>query len=260
MVGPTLITGGSGLIGRWVRRQWPDDLGDLVGPGRDEIDLLDHGGPRRLLERYRPTRIVHLAWCASGTPGYRHAADNERWVTATLELVTASDASGATLWVTGTGADDDPTDPDRYVAAKHQLRRDLAEWVVKGQIGWLRPFHVFDPEAARPKLLADVRDSVLSGEPLWLQSPEARHDFVHAADVGAAITQVVQYDLRGFVDIGTGTLTSVGDFVNCLGARWRAAREHPGAEHHGHAEPVADTSRLRATGWRPHRTEEFLTK
>jgi nucleoside-diphosphate-sugar epimerase len=101
---------------------------------------------------------------------------------------------------------------------------------------------------------------VLSGEPVELKSPGARHDFVHAADVGAAITQVVQYDLRGVVDIGTGTLTSVGDLVTRLGARWQAAQGHPDAEHPNHAEPVADTSRLRATGWQPHRTEEFLTQ
>lgn len=260
MVGPTLITGGSGLIGRWVGRQWPDDLGELVAPRSDEMDLLDHGGPRRLLERYRPTRVVHLAWCASGTAGYRHTPDNQRWVRATLELVAASDALSATVWVTGTGADDDATNPDRYVAAKHELRRCLAESVAEGRVGWLRPFHVFDPDAARPQLLADVEASVLSGEPVELRSPEARHDFVHAADVGTAIAHVVHYDLRGIVDIGTGTLTSVGDFVSRLGARWRAAQGHPDAEQHSRLEPVADTSRLRAAGWRPHRTEEFLTK
>lgn len=260
MVGPSLITGGSGLIGRWVRHHWPEALGELVAPGRDEIDLLADGGPRRLLERYRPSRVIHLAWCASGTPGYREAPDNHRWVKATVELVAATDAVGATLWVTGTGADDDATNPDGYVAAKHELRQALAESVSQCHLGWMRPFHVFDPVAVRPQLVAHVRRYADSGRPVELQTPGARHDFVHAADVGVAVAHIVQYDLRGVVDIGTGTLTSVGDFVTHLGARWWAAQDGPGADHRGRVEHAADTSRLRATGWRPRRSEEFWTK
>lgn len=258
MAGPTLITGGSGLIGRWVRCQWPATLGELASPGQGEFDLLAHGGPQRMIEQHRPTRVIHLAWCASGTAGYRQSPNNERWLAATLELVRACDEMGVLLWLTGTGADEDATGHDRYVAAKHELRRNLSEALEQRRTGWLRPFHVFDPDAARPRLMADVLVALASGRPVDLQSPSAKHDFVHAADVGAAVTHVLQHDLRGVIDVGTGTLISVGEFVTRLGAKWRAAR--PGDELARRQESVADNSRLCATGWLPYRTKEFLTK
>jgi nucleoside-diphosphate-sugar epimerase len=218
VAGPTLITGASGLIGSWVGRRWTAADGELITVDHHTVDLLAHGTPAALVRRIEPARIVHLAWSASGTPGYRQAPDNAAWVRATLELVTAADEAGARMWVTGTAVDADRDPSDRYATAKRELRAALRESVDRGRLGWFRPFYVFDPAVGRPALVAAATAARESGVPVTLRTPHSKHDFVHAADVGSAIVTAVQHDIRGNVDIGSGTVRTVVDLVVALGA------------------------------------------
>lgn len=259
MVGSTLITGGGGLLGRWVQHHWHVDgtLGELVAPDRQECDMLLAGNPTELISRYRPDRVIHLAWCASGTRGYRSSADNDRWVTATLELARVCQATDTTVWFTGTGLDNEDTNPDVYVAAKYRLRQQLATPLAEGSAGWLRPFYVFDDVAGRPGLVADALLARDEGRSVILRSPFAAHDFIHASDVGAAIVHVVRAGLLGTIDVGTGLRTTVEQLVTRLGARWQAT-DDCAPQTLGTPDPVADAQALRSAGWQPHRTEEFL--
>ena len=95
MAAVALITGASGLIGQHVlRAMGRRGLGaDAVDHQRD--DLLAPGVPTALVERVQPAVVVHLAWVASGTPGYRDSPDNERWLRASLELARPAAPPGA---------------------------------------------------------------------------------------------------------------------------------------------------------------------
>jgi nucleoside-diphosphate-sugar epimerase len=259
MAGPTLITGATGLIGVWVRRSWTAEDGSLVEVDHRTHDLLEPGVPSDIVRRIRPARVLHLAWTASGTPGYRTATDHAAWVRATMELVAATDEIGARTWVTGTAVDTDPEATDPYTTAKRELRTALSESVDAGRLGWLRPFYVFDPGAGRPALVADAATALESGVPVVLRAPAASHDFVHAADVGSAVVTAVRHHLQGIVEIGSGTLHSPADVVEALGAAWAPweGGEQAGGvvAHHG---LVAESQELRAAGWRPRSTEEFF--
>lgn len=256
-----LITGSTGLIGERVVDLWP--RGDLepVCLDRSRDDLLVPGAPSALVAQHRPAVVVHLAWCASGTPGYRHAPDNARWVAASLELAAAARAVGAQLLVTGTALDDGSGDTsdspeDAYAAAKRRLRRELAPGVQRGEITWLRPFYVVSPHAGRPQVVDDAVRAARAGVPVELRTPTSAHDFVHVDDVARAVLTCLQQPLRGTVDIGTGIARTVAQLVTALGSRFTVSGGTiPDVPHH---HQVADPVALTAAGWRPISTEELF--
>lgn len=67
--GPLLVTGGSGMLGRALRRLCPD----AVFISSHECDLRDRGQVVRLFDRIRPTQVIHLAARVGGVKA------NTRW-------------------------------------------------------------------------------------------------------------------------------------------------------------------------------------
>jgi nucleoside-diphosphate-sugar epimerase len=252
-----LITGASGLIGRHVMEQW--DVAGLRAEAVDRAldDLLEPGVATALVERTRPAVVVHLAWAASGTPGYRHSPDNDRWVRATLELVRACDAAGAALVVTGTSLDKELAPADAYAASKVRLWNELGPAVGAGALTWVRPYYVIDPERRRPALVEAALTAQEQGSPVVLRTPDSAHDFIHAADVGSAIVLAVREELRGELPIGCGRLRRVCDLVAALGIPWESGAD-PAAAPESHLEEVADSRRLRERGWTPARTDALF--
>jgi nucleoside-diphosphate-sugar epimerase len=252
-----LITGASGLIGTHVLEQWDIDglRAEAIDHARD--DLLVPGVPSALVQRVRPALVVHLAWAASGTPGYRHSADNERWVEASLELVRACREAGVALVATGTSLDRTTAPSDAYAASKVRLWRELEPEVAAGALTWVRPYYVFDPDRRRPALIDHALAAQAAGSPVVLRTPDSEHDFVHAADVGRAIVATVRHGLRGEVPVGSGRLRRVCDLVAALGVEWAAADDRETSTA-GHVGEVADTRRLRELGWTPARTDELF--
>lgn len=256
MATTALITGAGGLIGSWVIRHWDFSITALP-IRRADIDLLVPGTPTALVEAVKPDHVVHLAWCASGSAGYRHSKDNHRWLNATLELHRACLNTGARLWATGTIVDLDPDPSDAYALAKSALREELSEAIATGGVGWLRPHYVFDELAARPALVAHALEAKARQQTVELQTPHSVHDFIHASDVGRAIVGAIGHDLTGELPIGSGTKHSVSDLVTCLGVPWRAP-ESVSQNPASHVGSGADVSRLTNIDWTPIRTEEFF--
>jgi nucleoside-diphosphate-sugar epimerase len=252
-----LITGASGLIGKHVLERWDLDGLDAEPVNHARDDLLLPGVPTALVERVRPAVVVHLAWSASGTPDYRHAADNERWVRASLELAAACREVGSAFVATGTSLDKATAPGDAYASSKVQLWRELEPAVAEGDITWARPYYVIDPERRRPALIEHALSAQAVGVPVVLRTPDSEHDFVHASDVGHAIVLAVRNELRGEVPIGSGRLRRVCDLVAALGVPWERAADQagPGASH---LSDVADIRRLLELGWAPTRTDELF--
>lgn len=257
MAGLALITGASGLLGRHVLRHWTSPLQPRP-VDRATHDLLVPGTLTSLVEKEKPDLVLHLAWVASGTPGYREAAVNDAWVAATLEAHQTCTAIGAHFIGTGTGLDTTRA-MDRYGHAKQVVRSSLAAAIDSGQITWLRPFYVFDVERGRPEVVAAALHARASAREVPLRTPHSSHDFVHVSDVGRAISLVIERQLTGPVDIGSGVRRKVHELVEALGVSWRPDEpDGPHAPQASHAHAAADTSVLRAEGWYPMDTEEFF--
>lgn len=255
MADPVLITGATGLLGSWVVRHWPRTEPPLHVVRREDADLLAPGAAAALVRSVRPGAVVHLAWVASGTPGYRGSADNDRWVAASLELHAACAELGVPLWATGTVVDDEPDPADAYTAAKVALRRELEPAIAAGTIGWLRPAYVFDEAAGRPAVVAAALAARAEGAPVTLQTPDIAHDFVHASDVGAAVVAAVRNGCTGYLPVGSGRVRRVADLVTALGVAWRRGADAPAVSH---TEAPAAIGWLHDLGWHPTTTEEFF--
>lgn len=254
MAARALITGASGLIGRHLLEEWSlDDLRPEPLPRGH--DLLVPGTAQEVVSSREPSVVVHLAWCSSGTPGYRHHPDNARWVDASIELRDACLGHRIPFVAMGTVVDGDPGRDD-YSRSKAALRQRLARAIDDAAVTWLRPHYVFDPVGGRPALVAEGVAARQQGRPAVLRSPDARHDFIHVVDVARAIVTALGHRLTGSVDIGSGRTRRARDLVERLGAPWVAS---PGADDGvQHDEHAADVTRLREAGWTPTATEVFF--
>lgn len=257
VVAPVLITGASGLLGRHTLANWPAAIPFVVA-SRSKYDLLSPGTFTRAMEEIRPSAVLHLAWCASSTPGFRTHRDNQKWRDATRAAFEACQANSVWMIALGTAVDDETGgNLDAYTAAKQGLRQDLSSAIDTGQLAWLRPFYVVDPDVPSPRLLRDAQAAQEAGQPVRLSSPEARHDFVHAADVGRAIVTALVNGLPGSIDIGSGQLHSVAELVHAVGARWVHT---PDSTEMAHSDHPANIAPLSACGWRPTETERLFSR
>jgi nucleoside-diphosphate-sugar epimerase len=253
------MTGATGLIGSRVA----DALrasGEIVTTiGRSEVDALEPGALAAHVAALAPDVLLHLAWTAGGTVGYRDSDENACWRAISREVAMQCLGNGTRFIGTGTVLDDPglPADSlDAYARAKRELREDLSEALATDQATWIRPFYVFDPSTGRPELLRAARAAAMAGRAVELTTPDAVHDFVHLSDVVEAILRTISMGLTGVVDIGSGTVHTVADLVSRAGYRWTRADS---VEHQRlHEDLVADTRKLSAAGWSPDETRRFF--
>lgn len=244
-----LITGAGGLIGRRV-------VSELAAPhetiviGRPEHDLLTPGAFENIIEAASPDAVLHLAWVASSTPGYRSHPDNVRWVDATIAAARRAGELGIRFIGVGTPLDTEPA-IDAYTASKAATRSALSAEIDGGQLSWLRPFYVFDEVTPSPAVLRAALAAKEEGLPVELATPEARHDFIHVEDVASAIRHVLESGITGLIDVGSGVPHTVAELVEAHGARWVRSAEVPRVAG---SESTADLGPLSAVGWLPTRT------
>jgi nucleoside-diphosphate-sugar epimerase len=252
-----LISGAEGLIGRYclplLRASDAHVLPvEQVVPG---VDLLTPGALEAVVDACEPDVVLHLAWVASSTSGYRNHPDNPRWLQATAEW--AGLCMDRSVWFVGTGtvAEVDPPGVDAYTAAKVGIWGRLAFDVEDNRMTWLRPHYVFDPHVGRPEAMAEINSAIAGHRTPALRSPQSAHDFIHVRDVASAVALVIGEGMRGLVPVGSGRLHTVAELARAAGA--------PGFEHAEaprRADPLhtADTTRLTESGWRPRWTEEYF--
>ncbi|HWF26590.1 MAG TPA: NAD(P)-dependent oxidoreductase [Solirubrobacteraceae bacterium] len=279
--GSTLITGASGFVGAPA-------LGHLVGAGHDvhalstrpqppidgvtwhQGDLLQAGAAEALVASMRPERLLHLAWYAE--PGrFWDSPENLRWVEATLRLLRAfADTGGRRAVLAGTCAeyewsaggvcseDETPLRPATlYGASKDATRRVARAFAETAgfELAWGRIFFLYGPREPPQRLLPLVTKALLSGEPARVTEGTQVRDFMHVDDVARAFVEVLDSEIRGAVNIASGTGVELRELVQLAGAAaGRPELIELGAIPQRPGEPavlVADIDRLHRIGFRP---------
>jgi nucleoside-diphosphate-sugar epimerase len=284
-----LLTGASGLIGSHapaaLRERGFEVHALTSGELREadaesgvaawhHADLLDPAAAHDLIERVRPTHLLHLAWYAEHGLFWR-SIENVRWVEASLRLLRAfAEAQGERAVLVGTCAEYDwsaggrfteeasPLAPATlYGTSKHALRTIAAAMCEQQRVelAWGRVFFLFGPHEHPERLVPSVARAVLAGHPAPCSHGRQLRDFLYSADVADAFAALLDSEVSGAVNIGSGEPTSIGELVRSVGAAAGDARlirlgELP-ARQEEPAELVADVGRLREeVGWTPRLT------
>jgi len=234
-----------------------------------KVDLLDDKQTKALIKKVRPTHLLHLAWYAE--PGkYWESVKNFHWVKASLSLFEAFVAEGGErIIVAGSCAEyawndsyykEDETllkPTTVYGNCKHALQLMLSAYAVQENISctWGRVFSIYGPEEDNRRLVSSVVNGILRSKDVKCSNGSLVRDYLHVNDVSAAFIALLNSDVNGPVNIGSGTGVALRDLVEKIERK---------INNYGHlivsdnaintTEPpvmIADTNRIKSTGWTP---------
>jgi nucleoside-diphosphate-sugar epimerase len=263
-----LVTGAAGNLGTRVVAQLSARhdvvaLRRVGGDGFVECDLANTSAMAAIVDEHRPEAVVHLAWFAKH-PAYWTSLENLASAAQSLELLRIAAGAGCRRFVgAGTCAEYDwshvrlvegvtPCVPRTlYGAAK--LGVCLAgERMTAMSFAWARYGFLFGPGDGR--LISTAIAALRAGEDFRSSAGEQVRDFLHLDDAASATVAILESDLVGPVNVGSGEATSVRAVVETIAAlAGGAGRPQFGASSQEPPELVLDTSRL-ASIWRAPRT------
>jgi nucleoside-diphosphate-sugar epimerase len=194
--------------------------------------LLDETQRRNLIETVRPTHLVHLAWYTEHGKFWT-APENLRWLQASIGLVKAfADSGGKRAVFAGTCAEYDWTigacsdavpgyirPATLYGACKASLFQAAERFCQQAgvSLAWGRIFFPYGPHESPARLVPSVIRSLLAGREAACSSGEQVRDFLHAADVAGAFVALLESEVKGAVNIGSGEGVALKDVVATIG-------------------------------------------
>lgn len=286
-----LLTGASGFIGRHcigpllaagyevhaVTSRAPQVLGQVLGAAAQppqalwhHADLLDAAQVLELMERVRPTHLLHFAWIVE--PGvYWTSPHNLRWVGASLELLRCfRQCGGERAVVSGTCAEYDwahgyctegvtPLAPATlYGTCKDALQKMTMSYAAQSGLSaaWGRIFLPYGPHEYPNRLVPSVIQSLLRGEEARASHGEQLRDFLFVQDVADAFVALLESEVPGPVNIASGDPVRLRHVVEEVGRQiGRPELVRLGAIASPRGDPpllVGDVRRLRdEVGWQP---------
>jgi nucleoside-diphosphate-sugar epimerase len=287
-----LVTGAGGFIGRWsvppllaagfevhavagrgAGRALPEQL---TGAIVHNADLLDAATVEALIDRVRPSHLLHFAWIAK--PGiYWTSPENYQWVDAGVHLLQRFAAAGGRRAVmAGTAAEYDwsrvsvcderasplagvpgaPITP--YAECKVAMQRAMVRVAAEHGLStaWGRIFFQFGPDEDAHRLVSSVIVNLLRGREAPCSHGRQIRSFLHVADVGAAFAALLQSAVEGPVNVGSESPLALADLLQRIGLQiGRPELVKLGARDAPPGEPpllIPDVGRLQGeVGWRP---------
>lgn len=258
-----LITGAGGFIGRRCVVLAKARGFDVHTFDRRACDLLTDD-VKPLLARVKPTHLLHLAWVT--TPGeYWTSPLNARWAEASYKLVDAFVASGGKRIVTaGTCAEYDwsagrcvegktpLSEASPYARAKHAVRQHMDNLGLNA--AWARVFFAYGPGEPPQRLVSSTIAHLLAGETAACSAGTHRRDFIHVDDAADAMVRLLDSDVCGPINVGSGEAPTIRNIVETIGEIIGRANllQFDTAPIKEPPLVVADTARLReAIGFTP---------
>ena len=283
-----LLTGASGFLGRQclsalARRadviHAVSRSGDIDELADAEIhqyhaDLLDQQQVTELLERVKPTHLLHCAWYA--VPGrYWEAPENRQWVRASEHLFRSFAAVGGQRAVgVGSCAEYDwsfercleystPLNPaSTYGTCKLQLGTFLEEFGNKTGVAtaWGRLFFLYGPHERAERFVPSIINPILRGERARCSHGEHVRDYIYVKDAADAFVSLLASSVTGAVNIASGNAVTLREIAETIGAKLGRPDLVTFAETEttGARQIAAETARLnKQVGWSPGYTLDF---
>ena len=276
-----LLTGASGFIGSHCIEPLLDkDLELHCVSSRDRsststeiwhrADLLDESEIKALVEKVRPSHLLHLAWFAE--PGTVNDTRNFLWTQSGLALVHAFGACGGQrLLIGGTCLEYDwnhgycsetrtPRVTDSlYGCCKNSLFEMVSRYasITNLSFAWARLFFLYGPRENPMRLVPHVINSLLAGETARCSSGDQIRDYLYVQDAANGLVDLLMSDAQGDFNIASNSPISLRQIVEHIGEKMDrldlielgaiAKRENDAPL------VVADTRKISsAIGWQPN--------
>ena len=261
-----LITGANGFIGQYVVSL----LGKKyeICPLTGNIFNMDID---RYIQALRPKYLIHLAWITG--PGYRDSFDNARFVQKGIEMYEAFYKYGGRRAVyVGTEQEyrryERPlkeTDPIEPVSFYAECKADLGKILVQNSLRqgkgfvWGRLFFIYGAGEKPMRLMPSIIQGLLRDQEVTCSCERYIRDYIYAADAASAIAACLLSDYIGYVNIGGGRRTTIGEIADVakkiIGGNGNIGfRSHEECGQFPHIQ--ADISVLKSLGWKQKYTLE----
>lgn len=212
MMDTVLVTGGDGWIGKFCVKileergyhvvkwtKWYNSFN--LAP----IIMLNH----------QPKYLLHLAWDV--TPNlFWHNPKNVEWFKRSISLVTEFSKCGTRVVVAGTCAENTNT---LYGKCKKSLRDILWEYsyITGLELGWGSIFYPYGPYERPEKFIPSTIIKLLGNEKVIVNHPNQMIDFIHIEDVAGALVALMESDVSGIFDIGSGDMRTLKRVSQLIG-------------------------------------------
>lgn len=274
-----LVTGGNGFLGQACVNALLEAGHSVLSLSRSArapegaipiaCDLLDHDAMRAAVRVADAECLIHAAWEADARARW-NSPTNLDWVSSSFALARSfAEAGGKRFVFVGSCAEYDWSQPI-LAEATTPLRPSTLYGAAKAATGialtaaapslglnfaWARIFFCYGPAEPRGRLLPDLVAELSAGQPIACTDGRQERDFLHSADVGAALALVAMSGIDGAVNIGSGEAVPVKRLISeVAGLVGNASLIEMGARPRAPGDPprlVAEVSRLAALGFRP---------
>ena len=229
------VIGANGFLGTTIANRFNSDgwqvlpTSRLVSAQRHQnfsyVDIYDEASIDDFLFKNKPELVVSTAW-ETEHGKFWNKETNVKYAMATTRLANRCYELGVLNFIgLGTmseygqapGPCDSKTTPlnpaDLYSKTKSDTGIRLKEIAESHgrQFSWLRVFQAFGPKEKEQRFIPTLIRTLGSGKKLEILSPQNKMDWIHSEDVASALSFCVSRKLFGYIDIGTGFSTSVGD-------------------------------------------------
>jgi UDP-glucuronate decarboxylase len=240
-----LITGANGFIGRSclpllqkrgyeiyaLSSKKPSSLEN--GIQWIQCNLLYSDTVNQLMSSLKPTHLLHLAWIT--VPGALwKSLDNLTWLKVSLDLIKSFALNeGKRAVIAGTCAEYDwganefiegktPCLPRTiYGSSKlalHLLLESLAKEIGFSQ-AWGRLFYLYGPHEHPQRFVPSVINGLLKKQPVPCSHGNQIRDFLHVQDVADAFVTLLDKEVQGVVNIGSGVGISLRQMIEKIIAK-----------------------------------------
>jgi len=222
-----LVTGATGFIGRqclqylndyevhatylsgWKSERWLTT--DVVWYW---ADLLNDA--KSIIETVRPTHLLHFAWFMEHGK-YWTSEKNLIWLQASTNLLRAfADNGGQRVVIAGSCAE---FGKSLYGICKHSLQLVTSAYCKARGISsaWGRIFFPYGAYERPQRLVPYVINNLLQNKEALCTSGTQVRDLVYVSDVAKAFVDILNSDVQGVVNIGSGTGTPIKEVVTTIG-------------------------------------------
>ncbi len=194
------------------------------------VDLLDCSEHRQLMKTINPSHLLHGAWYTENGK-FWDAVENVYWLKASISLVDAFYAEGGSRVLgLGTCAEYDWNDGlciegktaeiplslyGKTKKATYDCLSALSQAQSKDFI-WARIFFPYGAGESEKRLLPYVITNLLRDQEARCTHGNQLRDFLHVENIGNALAAVLDSEVTGVINIGSGIPLTIREMVSCI--------------------------------------------